>query len=184
MLYHFLFLSFPFFFFYHNFIFCTLNQFTFYFNSILLQLLLQTGQCFSHTADTSFSGSSSPGDETSREKSPSGKKPSSSISLYNLRLYCISFSILIPLSPSRKTFTLFVGFILISTKKTSGSVSISSFTFVPMPVFDLPCSYLTKEEGNGLRSLLIICFRCKSKGNKVFVPKLITHAVLTNYYEQ
>ena len=121
----------------------------------------------------SFSGSSSPGDDTYNEKSPPGKKLFSSRSLYNFLLYWINLSKLIPLSLSRNTFTLLVGFILISTRKISGSPSISAIIFCSSACICPSMLIVDKRRRERLRSLLKFCFRCKSKGNKLFFPKLI-----------
>ena len=78
-------------------------------------------------------GSSMPGEESSKENSPSGYIPDSSICLYSLRLKRTHFSMVMPLSPSINTLKLLVGLTFKDTKKYSGSSAsmlVSIFSIV------------------------------------------------------
>ena len=76
-----------------------------------------------------LSGSPIPGLDTSKEKSPSGKKPISSTCLYNLLFILIHFSIPKPLSASKNILILLVDFTFISTKKISSYNRVNNILF-------------------------------------------------------
>src|SRR5690606_19316549 len=88
---------------------------------------------------TSLSGSSNPGEDTSREKSPSGYIALSSSFLYNALLIRVQVEMEIPSSASTNTCRLLVGLILTSTRKQEGCSCKTSFA---SPVINSICCSL------------------------------------------